>query len=113
MVQISGEVLYHRCEYHMNVIAIHTSFPLALITYYTLSLNYRALFSDAVQMIFSMHCCLHLVGQPVSVGNIDRLLISYYKQDIQNGTLTTKKVLHIYIASVLSLNEVSVVPMHS
>ena len=95
MVQISVEVLYHHCEYLMNVVAIHTSFPFASITYYLIS-QYRALFSDAVQMIFSMHCCLHLVGQPVSVGNIDRLLISYYEQDIQNGTLTTKKVSHIY-----------------
>ena len=45
--------------------------------------------SDAVQMIFSMHCCLHLVGQIVSVGRLDQLLIDYYRND---SSLTPEKV---------------------
>ena len=52
-------------------------------------------YSDAVQMIFSMHCCLHLCGQPVSVGRLDQLLIAYYKRDLENGTLTREKVIMI------------------
>ena len=59
--------------------------------------HFLSLFSDAVQMIFSMHCCLHLVGQAVSVGNLDRLLISYYNQDIQSGKLTPKMVIHTHV----------------
>ena len=39
-----------------------------------------------------MHCCLHLVGQIVSVGRLDQLLISYYKRDIRNGILTPERV---------------------
>ena len=56
------------------------------------SLNY-CMRSDAAQLVFSMHCCLHLVGQPVSVGRLDQLLISYYERDISNGTLTEDKVM--------------------
>ena len=39
-----------------------------------------------------MHCCLHLVGQIVSVGRLDQLLISYYKRDIRKGILTPERV---------------------
>lgn len=48
--------------------------------------------SDAVQMIFSMHCCLHLVGQPVSVGRLDQLLIGYYQRDIEKRRITPERV---------------------
>ena len=50
------------------------------------------LYSDAAQMIFSMHCCLHLIGQPVSVGRLDQLLFPYYKKDIEDKKLTTEMV---------------------
>lgn len=48
--------------------------------------------SDAAQMIFSMHCCLHLVGQAVSVGRLDQLLIGYYQKDIQMKRITPERV---------------------
>ena len=48
--------------------------------------------SDAAQMIFSMHCCLHLIGQPVSVGRLDQLLFPYYKKDIEDKKLTPEMV---------------------
>ena len=46
-----------------------------------------------------MHCCLHLCGQPVSVGRLDQLLIAYYKRDIEKGTLTPEQVIMIQIDS--------------
>ena len=33
--------------------------------------------AEAVQLIFSMHCCLHLTGEPVSVGRLDQLLARF------------------------------------
>jgi len=48
--------------------------------------------SDAAQMIFSMHCCLHLVGQAVSVGRLDQLLIGYYQNDIRMNRITPERV---------------------
>lgn len=31
-------------------------------------------FLEAVQLVFTMHCCLHLTGNPVAVGRLDQLL---------------------------------------
>nr|MDQ5864816.1 Dyp-type peroxidase [Chloroflexota bacterium] len=36
-------------------------------------------FADAVQCIFNLHCCLHLIGEPVPVGRLDQLLIGFYE----------------------------------
>lgn len=33
--------------------------------------------AEAVQLIFSIHCCLHLTGEPVSVGRLDQLLARF------------------------------------
>ena len=59
--------------------------------------------SDAVQMIFSMHCCLHLIGQAVSVGNVDRLLVDYYERDVKQGKLTPEDVCASVLFVCLSL----------
>lgn len=31
-------------------------------------------FVEAAQCVFTLHCCLHLVGEPVSIGRLDQLL---------------------------------------
>ena len=33
---------------------------------------------EAAQSIFNLHCCLHLVGEPVSIGRLDQLLAPYF-----------------------------------
>lgn len=33
---------------------------------------------EAAQCIFNLHCCLHLVGEPVSIGRVDQLLAPYF-----------------------------------
>ncbi|MEL7193015.1 MAG: Dyp-type peroxidase [Bacteroidota bacterium] len=38
-------------------------------------------FLEAVQMIFTMHACFHLTGNPVAVGRLDQLLIEFYEKD--------------------------------
>jgi len=35
-------------------------------------------FHDAVQLVFGMHCCLHLVGELVSLGRFDQYLKPFY-----------------------------------
>ncbi len=40
-----------------------------------------ASFLDAVQLIFSMHCCLHLIGELVSIGRLDQILLPFYERD--------------------------------
>ena len=31
-------------------------------------------FLEAVQLLYSYHCCLHLTGEPTSIGRLDQLL---------------------------------------
>jgi Dyp-type peroxidase family len=38
-------------------------------------------FHDAVQLIFSFHCCLHLVGELTSLGRLDQILWPFLKED--------------------------------
>jgi len=38
-------------------------------------------FLEATQLVFTMHACFHLTGNPVSVGRLDQLLIDFYKND--------------------------------
>ncbi|MGH1434932.1 MAG: Dyp-type peroxidase [Lewinella sp.] len=38
-------------------------------------------FLEATQLVFTMHACFHLTGNPVAVGRLDQLLIDFYKND--------------------------------
>jgi Dyp-type peroxidase family len=38
-------------------------------------------FLEAVQLVFTMHACFHLTGNPVAVGRLDQLLIDFYEND--------------------------------
>lgn len=38
-------------------------------------------FHDAVQLIFSFHCCLHLVGELTSFGRLDQILWPFLERD--------------------------------
>ena len=38
-------------------------------------------FIEAIQLIFTMHACFHLTGNPVAVGRLDQLLIEFYEND--------------------------------
>ncbi|XP_066294574.1 (2S)-3-sulfopropanediol dehydratase-like [Branchiostoma lanceolatum] len=35
-------------------------------------------FLEAAQLVFTMHCCLHIVGEPISIGRLDQLLGPFY-----------------------------------
>lgn len=38
-------------------------------------------FLDAAQLVFSLHCCMHLTGESVSIGRLDQLLYPFYQAD--------------------------------
>ncbi|XP_066293840.1 (2S)-3-sulfopropanediol dehydratase-like [Branchiostoma lanceolatum] len=38
-------------------------------------------FLEATQLVFAMHCCLHIVGEPISIGRLDQLLGLSYSED--------------------------------
>lgn len=45
-------------------------------------------FAEATQLLFTMHACLHLIGEMTSIGRIDQLLWPFYEADLAAGTLT-------------------------
>lgn len=46
-----------------------------------LSVNPPETFIDAAQMVLSMHCCMHIGGESVSIGRLDQLLQPFYETD--------------------------------
>jgi Dyp-type peroxidase family len=45
-------------------------------------------FHDAVQLVFSMHCCLHLVGELTALGRLDQILWPFLEKDLAAGTIS-------------------------
>lgn len=37
-------------------------------------------FIEAVQLLYSFHCCLHLIGEPTSIGRLDQLLEPFFQR---------------------------------
>jgi len=62
-------------------------------------------FIDGVQLIFVMHCCLHLTGEPTALGRFDQLLIELYQKDIRNKVLTKEHAQEIIDAFFIKLDE--------
>lgn len=42
---------------------------------------------EAAQLIFTLHSCLHLTGEPTAIGRLDQLLFPFYTADVANGVL--------------------------
>jgi len=60
---------------------------------------------EATQLIFSAHVCLHLVGEPVAVGRLDRLLAKFQKADIEKSNITPEGAQEIIDAFWIKLGE--------
>ncbi|KAH8164133.1 hypothetical protein CIB48_g4105 [Xylaria polymorpha] len=45
-------------------------------------------FQDAVQLIFSFHACLHLVGELTAFGRIDQILWPFLEKDLEEEKIT-------------------------
>lgn len=45
-------------------------------------------FIEAVQLVFSLHCCMHIAGESVSIGRLDQILQKFYIQDKDAGRIT-------------------------
>lgn len=46
-----------------------------------------ASFVEAAQLVFSMHCCMHIAGESVSIGRLDQLLAPFYDADREAGRI--------------------------
>lgn len=51
----------------------------------TLSQYPPSTFLEAAQLVFTLHCCLHLVGEPTAIGRLDQLLGTFYNPKDESG----------------------------
>lgn len=58
-------------------------------------------FAEAVQLIFTLHSCLHLNGEPTAIGRMDQLLLPFYEKDI----ITEAEAQEIIDAFYIKLDE--------
>ncbi len=58
-------------------------------------------FIEAVQLIFTLHTCLHLNGEPTALGRMDQLLLPFYK----NGQIEEDEAQEIIDAFYIKLDE--------
>lgn len=52
-----------------------------------------------------MHSCLHLVGEPTSIGRLDQLLLHYYEHDLAAGILDEDQAREVIDCFWLKLGE--------
>jgi Dyp-type peroxidase family len=50
---------------------------------------------EAAQLLFTLHSCLHLVGEPTAVGRLDQMLFPFYERDVAAGTLDDEQAQEI------------------
>ncbi|KAI0811818.1 pyruvate formate lyase-domain-containing protein [Xylaria sp. FL0064] len=68
-----------------------------------------ASFHDAVQLIFSFHCCLHLVGELTAFGRIDQILWPFLEKDIGNNSITLERAQDIVDCLWIKIGEAAFV----
>jgi Dyp-type peroxidase family len=61
--------------------------------------------TEAVQLIFTVHSCLHLTGEPVALGRLDQILAPFYNKDIKDNILTPDEAQEILDAFCIKLDE--------
>lgn len=58
-------------------------------------------FLDAAQLVFSMHCCMHISGESVSIGRLDQLLDPF----LQKGDITPEAAQEIIDCFWIKMDE--------
>lgn len=64
-----------------------------------------ASFHDAVQLIFSFHCCLHLVGELTAFHRLDQTLWPFLERDLQEKAITMERAQEIVDALWIKIGE--------
>lgn len=66
-------------------------------------------FIEGVQTVFMMHCCLHLIGNPVAIGRLDQYLADLYHND---GDVTPEEAQQAIDALWVKLDEKAIHNRH-
>lgn len=62
-------------------------------------------FKQALQLIFVTNCALHQIGEPMSIGRLDQVLIDHYKADLASGVLDKEQAQELIDAFWLKMDE--------
>lgn len=62
-------------------------------------------FIEAAQLVFSMHCCLHMAGESVSIGRLDQLLMPFLASDLEAHLLQEEDAQEIIDCFWIKLDE--------
>ncbi len=62
-------------------------------------------FIEATQLVYTIHCCLHLCGEPTSIGRLDQMLYPYLERQMTEGTLCEGLAQEIIDALWVKLDE--------
>lgn len=62
-------------------------------------------FKQSLQLIFITNCALHQIGEPMSIGRLDQVLIDVYRADIASGQLTAPHAQELLDAFWLKMDE--------
>ncbi|MFD0202924.1 MULTISPECIES: Dyp-type peroxidase [Saccharothrix] len=60
---------------------------------------------EAAQLIFTLHSCLHLIGEPTAIGRLDQLLEPFREQDHRLGLITDEQAQEIVDCLWIKLGE--------
>lgn len=60
---------------------------------------------EAAQLIFTLHSCLHLIGEPTAIGRLDQLLLPYYETDVAGKVVDSERAQEIIDCFWIKLGE--------
>ncbi|WP_434389378.1 Dyp-type peroxidase [Melittangium boletus] len=60
---------------------------------------------EAAQLLFVLHACLHLIGEPTAVGRLDQMLFPFYEKDVAAGRLNDTQAQEIIDCFWVKLGE--------
>ncbi|XP_072013896.1 uncharacterized protein [Amphiura filiformis] len=61
--------------------------------------------TDALQLLFTMHVCLSLNGEPCGIGRVDQIIYPFYEADLAAGRITEASAQEVMEAFWIKLGE--------
>jgi pyruvate-formate lyase/deferrochelatase/peroxidase EfeB len=62
-------------------------------------------FLEAAQLVFSLHCTMHISGESVSIGRLDQILNPFYEADLAAGRITESQAQEVIDCFWIKMDE--------
>ncbi|MFT5720105.1 MAG: Dyp-type peroxidase family [Motiliproteus sp.] len=60
---------------------------------------------EALQLIYTLHCCMHMNGEPTSLGRVDQMINPFYEADLASKAITEEAAQEAMDAFFIKLDE--------